>query len=58
MSRVHAYRSHEERSAARRKWMNVPPGMTRELADEFMRRLKAVRLSLREIAKYGKRGAQ
>ncbi|OSJ14395.1 hypothetical protein BST63_16865 [Bradyrhizobium canariense] len=32
-----AYRSHEERSTARRKWMNVPPGMTPDLADEFMR---------------------
>lgn len=36
-----AYRSHEERSTARRKWMNVPPGMTPDLADEFMRRLNA-----------------
>lgn len=41
MSRVQAYRSHEERSAARRKWMNVPPGMTPALAREFMRRLYA-----------------
>lgn len=41
MSRVQAYRSHEERRAVRRKWMNVPPGMTPELADEFIRRLTA-----------------
>lgn len=41
MSRVQAYRSHEERSAARLRWLNVPPGMTTELADEFMRRLRA-----------------
>lgn len=39
MSRVQAYRSHEERSAARLKWLNVPPGMPSDLADEFMRRL-------------------
>ncbi|MDN4982292.1 hypothetical protein QY049_03520 [Bradyrhizobium sp. WYCCWR 13022] len=41
MSRVQKFRSHEERSAARRKWMGVPPGMTPALADEFMRRLVA-----------------
>lgn len=34
-------RSHEERSAARLKWLNVPPGMTPAMADEFMRRLAA-----------------
>lgn len=49
-----AYRSHEERSAARRKWMNVPPGMTSELADEFMRRLKAGE-TLRRITSGDKR---
>lgn len=54
MSRVQAYRSHEERSAARRKWMNVPPGMTPELADEFMRRLKAGE-TLRRITSGDKR---
>ncbi|WP_128966113.1 hypothetical protein [Bradyrhizobium guangdongense] len=41
MSRVQKFRSHEERSEARRKWMNVPPGMTEDLAAEFMRRLTA-----------------
>lgn len=40
MAGAQAYRSHEERSAARRKWMDVPPGMTPELTEEFMRRLK------------------
>lgn len=54
MSRVQAYRSHEERSAARQKWMNVPPGMTPDLADEFMRRLKAAE-TLRRITSGDKR---
>lgn len=39
MSRTQKYRSHEERSAARLRWLNVPPGMPTELADEFMQRL-------------------
>lgn len=54
MSRAQAYRSHEERSAARRKWMNVPPGMTPKLADEFMRRLNAGE-TLRRITSGDKR---
>ncbi|MBR1328834.1 hypothetical protein [Bradyrhizobium ottawaense] len=54
MSRVQTFRTHEERSAARRKWMNVPPGMTPELADEFMRRLKAGE-TLRKITSGDKR---
>ncbi|MEY9539050.1 hypothetical protein ABIE85_002110 [Bradyrhizobium diazoefficiens] len=36
-----ANRSHEERSAARLRWLNVPPGMTPDMAQEFMRRLTA-----------------
>lgn len=53
-SRIQKHRSHEERSAARRKWMNVPPGMTPELADEFMRRLRAGE-TLRRITSGDKR---
>lgn len=53
-SRIQKHRSHEERSAARRKWMNVPPGMPPELADEFMRRLKAGE-TLRRITSGDKR---
>ncbi|MET4277383.1 hypothetical protein ABIB68_005930 [Bradyrhizobium sp. F1.2.2] len=54
MSRVEGYRSHVERSAARQKWMNAPPGMTPELAGEFMRRLKAGE-TLRRITSGDKR---
>lgn len=54
MSRVQKFRSHEERSAARRRWMTVPPGMTPELAAEFMRRLIAGH-SLRRITSGDKR---
>lgn len=54
MSRVQAYRSHEERSAARWKWMNEPPGMTPGLADEFMRRLERGE-TLRKITSGDKR---
>lgn len=41
MSRTQKFRSREERSAARLKWLGMRPGMTSELADEFMRRLTA-----------------
>ena len=54
MSRVQAYRSHEERSAARLRWLDVPPGMPTKLADEFMRRLKAGE-TLRRITSGDKR---
>ncbi|UPJ31020.1 hypothetical protein [Bradyrhizobium sp. CW1] len=33
--------STEARRAAKLKWLNAPPGMTNDLADEFMRRLTA-----------------
>lgn len=40
MSRVQKFRSFEERSAARLKWLNVPPGIPADLADEFMQKLR------------------
>src|SRR3954468_10593913 len=42
------------RSVARRKWMNVPPGMTPELAGEFIQRLNAGE-TLRRITSGDKR---